>query len=159
MNNWNQSKILLILAIIIGAVLLLFFGRELFVPANQQSFLNQSPSGKRQITTPVQEFKTCTICGYRSIIPDTLLCPICYVELTESERILWEYESMEEMIAEEQANFFAAEGFRDSGLFFAPRIWKIDGAAYAKDTAWRPVVDSQSVVMLRDTLLERGIVE
>ncbi|GEM_PF-2851761 len=159
MNDWNQSKPLLVLAVLAGLAVLVFLGQQIFAEKEQQAFLNQAPFGKKQSTAPAVEFSACAVCGYRSIRPDTLLCPICYVELTESERILWEYESMEEMIAEEQANFFAAEGFRDSGLFFMPGIWKIDAAGYPKDTTWQPVVDSQTVVMLRDTLLDRGIVE
>ena len=102
------------------------------------------------------ELSTCPVCGYRTLPSDSSDCPVCYVALNEQERITWEYASMEEMIREEQAMFFAAEGFRDSVSFLAPLIWETEKSAYQKDTVWRTVVTEPAVLSMGDTMLKAG---
>ncbi len=66
---------------------------------------------------------------------------------------------MEEMIREEQAMFFAAEGFREKDFFSEPRSWKTEGAVYQKDTAWEPQITEGFVLEMRDTLIKAGVIE
>lgn len=132
-------------------------GGHFLIPSPSESPTLPPPPGSEP--TPEPQLVTCRVCGYRSIGPDSLLCPVCAVELSEKERIQWEYRSMEEMVQEEQAMFFAAEGFQDSVSFFAPPVWESEGVSYVKDTSWRPVISTTRVLALRDTLIQAGVIK
>lgn len=108
---------------------------------------------------PVDTLLTCQICGYRSLPVDTASCPVCFVQLSPSEVIAWGYRSLEEMIREEQAMFFAAEGFREKDFFTQPLLWEAEGALYRKDTTWSPVITEAHVLSMRDTLMRAGVIE
>ncbi len=144
--------------LLILALLLLFSGLWLMIGVWKDSA--QKPAGDRPQTTPAPvSLSTCPICGYQTLPPDSLYCPVCYVELSEAERLAWEYPSMEAMIREEQAMFFAAEGYQDSVSFFAPLVWEEDGLRYRKDSSWRPIVSADYVRRLRDTLIRADVIE
>ena len=63
------------------------------------------------------------------------------------------------MIREEQAMFFAAEGYREENFFTEPQLWKTEGALYQKDTTWEPQITEESVLLMRDTLINAGVIE
>lgn len=141
-----------------AAFCILLIGGRLLIPSSPHTLPSPLPPTVNE-PTPEPQLITCRVCGYRSIGPDSLLCPVCSVELSEQERIQWEYQSMDEMVQEEQAMFFAAEGFHDSVSFFAPAVWETEGVAYVKDTSWRPVIPAERVLALRDTLIQAGVIK
>ena len=150
-----------LLGVIFGglAVVLLITGIWfMLTPGSADQDRSARKNAGQQGARPLLVLSTCPVCGYKTLPPDSLYCPVCYVELSEEERITWEYSSIEEMIYEEQSMFFAAEGYQDSVSFFRPPSWTAGGITYEKDTAWRPVVAEEEVQMLRDTLLRAGVI-
>ena len=160
MNRPPQSALSLFKwPLLILALLLLFTGLWLIVGTGNNGRPGP-PTGAAPAGGPAPvEWSTCPICGYQTLRPDSLYCPVCYVELSEAERLAWEYPSMEAMIREEQAMFFAAEGYQDSVSFFAPLVWETNEMRYRKDTSWRPSVSADYVRRLRDTLIEAEVIE
>lgn len=145
--------------LLILALLLFFTGLWLIV-GTWNGARQGPPNGEAASAGPAPAaWSTCPICGYQTLPPGSLYCPVCYVELSEAERLAWEYPSMEAMIREEQAMFFAAEGYQDSVSFFAPLIWETNETRYRKDTSWRPSVSADYVRRLRDTLIEAEVIE
>ena len=144
--------------LLILALLLLFTGLWLMIGVWNDASERPDANRQRESAAAVR-LSTCPICGYQTLPPDSLYCPVCYVELSEAERLAWEYPSMETMIREEQAMFFAAEGYQDSVSFYAPPVWEIDGTRYRKDSTWQPVVSVDYVRRLRDTLIRADVID
>jgi len=144
--------------LLLGALLLLVSGLWLIL-SSEKADPAGSPSSVEPEGAAPAVLTTCPICGYQTLPPDSLYCPLCYVELSEAERVAWEYPSMEAMIREEQAMFFAAEGYQDSVSFFAPAVWEMEEGRYRKDSSWRPIVSADYVQRLRDTLISADVIE
>jgi hypothetical protein len=142
----------------LGMLAVLVGGGQLFAPPSGPHPENYSASGLVN-ASPENRLLTCPVCGYKTLSEENKLCPICYVELSDTERIVWDYPTMEKMIEEEQAMFFAAEGFRDNDFFYHPEYWELDGITFEKDTNWQPRIDAVRVRKLRDTLIEVGVID
>lgn len=159
MNKVKNKPLWPLMAMVVVLLALFVIGKQLFTPDPVREEAREALENNLLSQPSKPQLQTCQICGYRSIGPDSLLCPVCFVELTEDEQQLWEYETMEEMVEEEQAMFFAAEGFRDSALFHAPLVWQGETGRYNKDTTWNPVIGREKVLKLRDTLMDVGVIE
>lgn len=142
----------------LGMLVILAGSAYLLVPGSGQT-RDKLNSSSLLNTSPQSRLLTCPVCGYKTLSEEKTICPICYVELSETERIVWDYPSLEKMIEEEQAMFFAAEGFRDGDFFYQPEYWELEGLTFEKDSNWQPRIEAERVRKLRDTLIEVGVIE
>ncbi len=89
----------------------------------------QTESAKRALLT-------CQICGYKAIPSEGVECEVCFIPITETFRQDEGYDSMEEMIVEEQLLFFSIE---EDVEVNRPEIYSDGELRYNKDPQWKPM--------------------
>jgi len=94
-----------------------------------------------------QELQTCRICGYITLKKEGDECNICMTEINEEYRIIGEYKSFDELIREEQLDFFTSDIYGEKRSFYDPKITTsiVDYKKYSKDDLWKPVVSEEEL--------------
>ena len=95
------------------------------------------------LTVEEENFMTCPVCGYKTLVQDDKLCEVCLVELTDSEMVEEGYSSMEEFIQGSQITFFSPDSLVDNIDFYNPNVSE---EGYEKDMNWKPSVPKDSVL-------------
>ncbi|MFD2568242.1 GAD-like domain-containing protein [Pseudotenacibaculum haliotis] len=93
----------------------------------------------------VDQFKTCPVCGYKTIEKKDRICVECFYEikLTEAQIINSGYSSRQEYIKAHQKKYFSPDTLVDRIDFFSP---KQSTEGYEKDLKWKPAVTEDVVL-------------
>lgn len=83
---------------------------------------------------------SCQICGYKAISFEGAECEVCFIPITETFRQDEGYDSMEEMILEEQLLFFSIE---EDVEVNRPKIYSDGELRYNKDPQWKPMFTTE----------------
>lgn len=88
-----------------------------------------------------KNLKTCPVCGYISIYPDSNYCSLCYkmvfdsISNNEEKRIKW--------LKMDQLNWFSALYNENHKVdFYNPKI----NEGYIKDSLWKPIVTEKEII-------------
>ena len=100
-------------------------------------FVNRTESEKMNLLT-------CQICGYKALKKEGAECEICFVEINETYRKSEGYNSLDELIKEEQILFFTTE---DDVTFENPKIYTYEdeNIRFLKDENWKPLISIQDL--------------
>ena len=109
-------------------------------------FTSRTESDKRDLIT-------CKICGYIALEKKGGKCDVCIAQINDKFKEEEGYETLEELVKEEQLYFFAME---DGVTFKEPAIYKDLNLEYRKDKNWKPITTEEEVKKRRKIMEEIG---
>jgi hypothetical protein len=104
----------------------------------KQRILNCPESKLTQ--SDLSKLKTCAVCGYIAVLPDSGYCFNCYNDIWDS--VTFFYHKKNDWLKDVQEIYFSPDSSINNINFFEPKIHK----KFVKDINWKPIVTKEMIL-------------